>query len=441
MFKESAWRLATQFAVTIMAVLTSVIVNRLLGPTNKGMYVIVTLATGTILRFGGLGLSSAIAYHVAKKTFAREQVWTFVIVFSVLWGLILGLVGAVIFALLPGEALKLDSVGTVFLYAGALSLFSNLAVVYLRYYILGGQQFGLFNRMDILRNALGFVFPVVLLVALRDKLVAMYLAWLCTPILMMIILGWVSWAPCPLRDVPWKAMVRTHLAYGLKNYVAQLLQFFNYRLDRFVLNFFMGATQVGLYSVAVSLGEYVWQLSNAVQTVLFPKVAAADEERATIMTARANRNTVFLSAIAALGLGLFGYWIIDLLYGEEFLPAYQGLLWLLPGVVAFSAVKILYSDLAARGRPEIGSYFTGGAIVATLLFDFLLIPRSGLVGAAQASTLAYSSAAVICTVLYVKITGVHVRLLFLPQREDFRAYARLVSRAGHITAGKLMKAK
>jgi O-antigen/teichoic acid export membrane protein len=440
-FKESVWRLFTQFVVTIMAVLSSIVVNRLLGPTNKGMYVIVTLATGTILRFGGLGLSAAIAYHVAKKTFAREQVWTFVVVFSVGWGLILGLVGIVVFALLPGEVLKLDSVGKLFLYVGALSLFSNLAVVYLRYYILGNQQFGLFNRMDILRNVLSFVFPVALLVVLPDKLVAMYLAWLFTPILMMIALAWLTRAPCPMREVPWKAMIRVHLAYGLKNYVAQLLQFFNYRLDRFVLNFFLGATQVGLYSVSVSLGEYVWQLSNAVQTVLFPKVAATDEKRATVMTARANRNTVFLSSIAALGLGLFGYWIIDLLYGEEFLPAYQGLLWLLPGVVAFSAVKILYSDLAARGRPEIGSYFTGGAIVATLLFDFLLIPRSGLVGAAQASTLAYSCAAVICTVLYVRITGVQIRLLFLPQREDFRAYARLVSRAGHVTTGRLLKAK
>ena len=189
----------------------------------------------------------------------------------------------------------------------------------------------------------------------------------------------------------------------------------------------MGATQVGLYSVAVGLGEYIWQLSNAVQTILFPKVASTTTVKATQMTAHANRNTLMISFFAALGLGSLSYWIILLLYGQAYVPATMGLIWLLPGIVAFSVVKILYSDLAGRGYPEVGSYITGGAIAATIIGDFVLIPTKGLVGAAQASSVAYIISAIIAIVIYKKMTHIELSLLLLPQREDLVAYKKIAT--------------
>ena len=341
MFKESAWRLFTQFIITILAVLTSVLVNRLLGPTNKGMFTIVSLAVGMMNTFGNFGISQAVTFHTAKKTFTLSQMWTFIFVFSMIWGLVVGLVGLVIVYMLPAGVLKLDRLGNIFLIIGALALFSQFLGMFLRSFLLGNESYKLFNQSDILRNLLSFLGSLILLLLIPDKLLALFLIWLVIPLINMGYLLVLTRQPWDLKHLPLVSMLKVMIQYGIKTYVANLLQFLNYRLDQFILNFFMGVTQVGLYSVAVGLGEYIWQLSNAVQTILFPKVASTTTVKATLITARANRNTLMISFLAALGLGSLSYWIILILYGQDYLPASKGLIWLLPGIVAFSVVKNL----------------------------------------------------------------------------------------------------
>jgi len=372
--------------------------------------------------FGNLGIVQAMAYHAAKRIYPRERLWTFGVFFALVWGPILGLIGLLVIFLLPQQILHLDNLGKIFITLAALTISTQLISGYLRYYLLGYQEFRLFNISDILKNLLAAGISVGLLFVLKNKLLAIYLAWLTVQFVNMSYLILITKQPWSLPRMFIKGMLVENLKYGFKVYATNLLQFLNYRLDQFVLNYFLGSGQVGLYSVAVGLGEYVWQISDAVQTILFPKVASTSESSATIMTARVNRNTLLMTAITALFLGVFGYWLIYFLYGSEFLPSYSGLLWLLPGIVAFTVVKILYSDLAGRGHPEIGSYITGGAVIATLIFDFLLIPKGGLVGAAQASTLAYTVSAIFCVIVYINITKVNILLLLIPQREDFQAY-------------------
>lgn len=429
MFRESGWRLVTQVVITMLALLASVVVNRLLGPTNKGAFVVVNVTVAMIVQFGNLGVAQAVAYHAAKETFALEHLWAFVVFFGLMWGLVLGAVGLLVVSFLPLQVLRLDGLGWLFLTLGALTLFSELTVSYLRYYVLGTQRFALFNGLDLLRNGLAFALPCVCVFLLADKLLAIYVSWILVRIITFLVLIWGTRRSCKFHEMPYAAILAAHLKYGVKAYVAGLLQFLNYRLDQLLLNLFLGPTQVGLYSIAVALGEYIWQMANAVQTVLLPKVAAATEAGGTEMTVRANRNTLLISGLAALALAVFGYWIILVLYGEDYLPAYVGLLWLLPGIVAFATVKIQYTAMAARGSPEVGSYITGGALVATLLFDFLLIPRSGLVGAAQASSIAYTTAALVSTFIYVRAARVRMVALFIPTGDDLRAYVNVVLRA------------
>ena len=73
--------------------------------------------------------------------------------------------------------------------------------------------------------------------------------------------------------------------------MGNVLQFFNYRLDLFLVNYFLGPSGVGIYTVAVSMGEMLWYLPNAVSFVIFPKAANTSKEAMNRFTPRVSRHT------------------------------------------------------------------------------------------------------------------------------------------------------
>ena len=60
-------------------------------------------------------------------------------------------------------------------------------------------------------------------------------------------------------------VLRQLLGFGLKGYVANLLMFFNYRLDSLIVNALLGVASVGIYSIAVAIAEVIWNVAGALQ--------------------------------------------------------------------------------------------------------------------------------------------------------------------------------
>ena len=197
-----------------------------------------------------------------------------------------------------------------------------------------------------------------------------------------------------------RAVMRQTLAVGLRGYVGNVLQFFNYRLDAFLVNYLMGAAAVGIYGAAVALAELLWHLPNSVGLIMFPKASASSEGEMNRFTPRVFWVTMLLTVLGAAGVALLGPWLVDLIYGSAFAEAYMSLLVLLPGVVLLGGGKVLSGDLAGRGRMEYNSISAGAGLVVTLTLDLLLIPRWGTMGAAIASSVAYGTVLVSASLFY-----------------------------------------
>ena len=157
----------------------------------------------------------------------------------------------------------------------------------------------------------------------------------------------------------------------------------------FIVNYFLGPAGAGLYSVSVRLAELLWYLPNAVGFAIFPKVAATGADKMNAFTPRVFRMTLGLTVLGALGLALLGKPIIQLVYSSVFESAYVPMLVLLPGVVLLGGAKVLTNEMAGRGYPLYNSVNTSLTLMVTVLLDWVLIPRFGIIGAALASTIAY----------------------------------------------------
>jgi O-antigen/teichoic acid export membrane protein len=225
----------------------------------------------------------------------------------------------------------------------------------------------------------------------------------------------------------WRAL-GAQIRYGVPGQIANLAALFNYRLDQFLVAAFVTRAAVGQYTVAVGLAESVWWISTAVALVLMPRLSGMESERAGELTPVATRNTLALSALAAIALAVVSPVVIRILFGSEYDDAVLPLILLLPGIVAGSATRVLGSYLFSQGAIRYNAYATLIALGATVVLDFALIPWLETEGAAIASSIAYALALGATLYWYRQVSRGSIAEALVPRREDLEMYTGLWNR-------------
>jgi O-antigen/teichoic acid export membrane protein len=167
-------------------------------------------------------------------------------------------------------------------------------------------------------------------------------------------------------------------------------QFANYRLDLFLLAYWIGSRETGVYAAAVALSSGLWYITDAASRALYP--VACDEATlgsAPIRTLRTARIVFLGTAILGVLSIPLATLAIPILLGPGFNDARLLFCLLMPGVIAFGATKLFSTVLISRGREGNSSAVAAAAAAVTLVGDILLIPSFGAVGAAVASSVAY----------------------------------------------------
>ena len=101
-------------------------------------------------------------------------------------------------------------------------------------------------------------------------------------------------------------------------YVGNVAQFFNYKLDFWVVDEYYGKSNLGIYSLAAQLSQLLWMLPLAISTVLYSYASTGSREDAINFTVRLKQ----IAFYGTLFLGITGlflsYYLIPILYGKEF---------------------------------------------------------------------------------------------------------------------------
>lgn len=225
----------------------------------------------------------------------------------------------------------------------------------------------------------------------------------------------------PVERARWFGVLKSHISSS----VGVLVEFASYRVDVLFIAVFLTTTDVGLYSVALPLSELLWLLPNALAQVLLPHVAASGTAGASA-TATAIRLTLGFSVVGAVGLVALASPVIGLLYGSDYLGAATALPLLALGAVILAAWKLVTADLLARGDSSIRA--RGGLLAIGVLTVSvpLLTQTFGLPGAAGATALAYSAAAVHGLTRWRQLPEAHLRDLVPGRMADFALTARVV---------------
>jgi len=116
-----------------------------------------------------------------------------------------------------------------------------------------------------------------------------------------------------------------------------------------VLGALGGASLAGLYRVASQLGEGVLKLAQALLRAVYPELVRSPEA-AKAIAAQITRIAIATGLAAVILALVAGRWVIGVIAGEEFLPAYTPMILLSAAAAIELAGASLEALLVARGR-------------------------------------------------------------------------------------------
>jgi len=388
----------------LFSIVNAAIIARYLGPDGKGMVALVLLLPNMMGLFLSLGIGTANVFFVGSRHFEVSTLTsnsaTFALVGTVIGvGITLSLSGTGwLSSIVPGVPVWLVLCSIPLLPIG-------LASGYFTAILQGLQRITAINVVRLAQGGILVLLTGLLVAGFPTGLLGSVTAYVVSGALGLLVLSVVlrreGGVPLPKWD---SSVARSTVSFGLKGHIGNIFQFFNYRLDLLIVNYFLGPGNVGIYSVSVGLAECLWYFPNAVGFVIFPKAAATKPELMNIFTPRAFRITLLLTALGAIGLMVFGKPMILMIYSSSFVSAYMPMLALLPGVVFLGSGKVLTNEIAGRGYPHYNSINAGLALVVTVVLDLVLIPRYGVLGAALASSIAYTAIFFTAIGFYVNVS-------------------------------------
>jgi O-antigen/teichoic acid export membrane protein len=441
LWRPVAHTVGVSIAATAIGLATSVLIARAAGPEGKGAYDL-SMATAILLSTTlGFSVNAGVTYVVARDAAAPQRLLPVLVAFAMTQALVTALILLVVAGtplsgalLVPG--LEAEVVLPISVLVAALSLTASFRGI-----LVGWQEFIAANWRDLAgRIATIAALGVAVVLALRaDRSVAaLDLIWagvigaIATTVIFVVTVarhGRMASVPVPADA---GLAIGDALRFALPAYVGNVAQFLNYRLDLFLVGLFLGVRGVGLYALAVSLGQLLWIVSNSAAAVVFPSVSGASDRLAAAHQAAQIARVAFAitllgGAAAALAAGV----VLPIVFGTAFRPSVEPLLWLLPGIVAFSITNVLASYIAGIGRPGLNAAVSLLGVAVTIPLDLALIPTLGIVGAAVASSASYSISTLATLALFARLGHVPPLAAFLPARNDLSlvvAYARSVAR-------------
>jgi len=399
----------------LMGAGTSVITARALGAAGRGELAVAGLWVGLFGLVLPMSIGYGFIYYIGQRKLSLSEALSNGLTFSLVVGVIGALLACVAGILWAGQVIR--GVWTLSLVVAAIGLPAGLFGETAGLCLTGAGLIRLSARVGAITSTTRLALCALLVLGVRWGVVGALLAFTINNYVGSALIFLMVGRQARIRPALDLAAIVSAVRFSVKLHFGFIAQFLNYRLDQFVVNFFLGPAAVGIYGVAVTLAELIWHVPGAVGNALYPRTSSTRSDSAEL-TARACRMTMLVVGLACVVAAVAGPPLIPLVFGAEFASAGPVLWALLPGVLALSAGKVVGPYLVGHDRPQALTWGSVAALLLTVGMGLLLIPQLGILGAGLVSSAAYSGKAAVSLLWYMRTARAPLAAAVLPRRRD-----------------------
>ena len=378
-----------RIVILILSFLISWISARYLGVTLKGEYSYLITLCGFMWTVLDLGVYRSYPYIVRKRPDEVQTLfgWTIITMFFEIvvmtsigvafldfWNKLIGyqlspvkIIFLVMFVSLNKAFMQLQAI-----YMGMNRVLENsishflISVVFFILLLIGYFALIDVDRIDILLlfNLIGLACSVLYL-AFRNR--------------------WGNW----YKELNIKT-IKLFYSYGFRVFLSSLFIMLLIRADIVLIKHFLDFSEVGIYSLAAHIVDFIQIASNLVGGLLFAKLSDIEDDISKwLLLKKTLLIFFFFITLANLGFGLIGKPVMQIMFGADFVPVYYVYFWLMPAAYGLSFGSLFNNYLNSKGFPIISIILPAIALVLNITLNMLLIPTMGINGAALATSISY----------------------------------------------------
>jgi O-antigen/teichoic acid export membrane protein len=397
----------TNLAVAVFSLVNVLVVARALGPAGRGdvaFLIAIAILTGNLSAFG---VQESNANIGGSEPRLRPALATNSLILALAFGAVAAGAVAGATALFPAVGGEL-SPGLLWIALGSIP--AIIVKAYFTFLVQADYAFGVTNAAWLVGPSTTLVVNGLLAALGLITVVSATAAWVAGQALGAAILL-VYVARHAGFGMPDAGLAARSLRFGLKTHIGRFMAFGNYRVDQWFIGAISGSRELGLYSVAVAWAEILFYVPGVLVMVQRPDLVRASPADAAHLAARVFRVALLLALVVAGILVVAAPFLCATVFGEEFRGSIDDLRVLALAAFGIVALELLGSALNAQRKPLLTTAAIGVAFVATIVLDLLLIPQHGGLGAAVATSAAWSAGGVAVALVFTRTLPARLREL------------------------------
>lgn len=368
----------SRFLILILSFGLVIYSTNMWGSEGKGTISLVIANVAMVSFFSSILAGSSTSFF-AKK-FKTEEL----LGFAYLWSILIGILVPLLFTITSFQTEYLFHLMGISVFSSLLSANINLFV--------GTQNIKLFNIYTVLQQLLHILFILILVYFAKQTHVEIYfIAQIACCILLFISSTWHIVKVSKVSKLVFsKNVFKNMFDYGWKTQLSAFVQFLNYRLSFYFLDYFEGVAAVGIFSIGITFSEAIWTITRSMAVILYSDVVNSKSEQESISkTKESLKIAVLLMIICAFFILIIPSQLYVLIFGQEFSNTKTIMLLLLPGIMMIAITDMIGYYFSAIKQLRILNIKAFVGLFFTVLFSYFLIPKSGIVGACIATTASY----------------------------------------------------
>jgi O-antigen/teichoic acid export membrane protein len=384
---------------SIVAYVMRIVLARYLQPAEYGLFYAVFTLVVFLLFFRDLGLHVALArfipkFEVEKKYHEIKSAIYSTLGIQFLATMVLVVVLGLLTPYLATSYFK-NPAAEIILYLLLLYVLTSVLFRVLKAVLQGFQLMLPFASCEFLKNVVVLIGSLVLLERGFGTL-SPVIAYVIAPLLVFVMLVPVLFKRYKFKDYAtknFKLISRKLLDFGVPVTLTGVGGKVIGYIDVLLLTYFVSITEVGVYNVVLPSALLILFVARSVVSVIVPLVsemwAKRDTEQiAGLLFAMKKFSFVLLTPVI-LTLVLFAREFITLFFGVEYVSGALALQIILIGTLFYVIGSINNGVITAIGRPKIVTKIVGLAAFLNIVFNVILIPKYGIVGAAFSTAVSY----------------------------------------------------
>lgn len=419
-FKNTSWLFGEKILRMIVGLFVGIWVARYLGPERFGLFSYAQSFVGLFTVIATLGLDSIVIRELIHDKYHKDA-----LLGTVFW---LKLFGAILVLLTLAAAVNFTSNDTytnslVFIIASA-TVFQCFNVIDFYY------QAKVMGKYIVYANVISLlVSSIVKIVLILYKAPLIAFAWAITFDSIVLAMGYLFFylknhSLFTIQHLTFnKKMALSLLKDSWPLILSGMVIAIYMRIDQIMIKDMLGNEAVGQYAAAVRISEAWYFIPMVIASSVFPAIINAKKISEELYYARLQKLydlMVWLSIAVALPMTFLSDFIIHLLYGEAYSEAVNVLIihiW--TGVFVFLGVAS-GKWFTAENLQMLAFWRTFYGMLFNVIFNFFMIPKYGIQGAAIATLFSYFIAGLLFdffnnttkSVFFMKLNTINPRRLF-----------------------------